>query len=251
MSSNHLIEQARALLSSSRHAIALTGAGISTASGIPDFRSPESGLWQNADPFEVASIYSFRRRPQDFYDWIHPLARLTLNATPNPAHTALAQLEKCGWIHCVITQNVDALHTKAGSSAVYEVHGHFREMTCLGCYSVFPAAEHLEAFVGSGQVPLCSVCGGVLKPNVILIGEQLPIRVFSEARRQARECDLMIVVGSSLAMAPAGDLPALAVETGAKLLIINREHTHLDHMADVVIIGDAVDILPELASTLI
>lgn len=242
------IERTLTLLATAQHAIALTGAGISTPSGIPDFRSPDSGLWENADPFEVASIYSFRRRPQDFYDWIHPLTKLTLNAEPNAAHTALAQLEQNGQLRCVITQNVDALHSKAGSSTVFEVHGHFREMTCLSCYTIFPSAEHLDTFVGNGHIPYCPDCGGILKPNVILIGEQLPVRILNEAKRQARQCDLMIVVGSSLEMAPAGDLPALAVETGAKLVIINLEPTCLDHLADIVIIGDAVNILPRLAS---
>lgn len=251
MSTDQQIELAKRLLSEASHAIALTGAGISTASGIPDFRSPDSGLWENADPFEVASIYSFRRRPQDFYDWIHPLARTTLNAAPNPAHTALAQLEKSGRIRGVITQNVDTLHHKAGSSKVFEVHGNFREMTCLRCYTVYPSATHLDTFIGNGQIPCCAGCGGTLKPNVILLGEQLPVRILNQAKKQARLCDLMIVIGSSLEMAPAGDLPALAVATGAKLLIINLEPTHLDHLADAVIIGDAVDILPELASDFI
>lgn len=251
MNTDQLIEVAKSMLSEARHAIALTGAGISTASGIPDFRSPDSGLWENADPFEVASIYSFRRRPQDFYSWIQPLARLTLSAAPNPAHTALTQLEKSGRLQGIITQNVDALHRKAGSSTVLEVHGHLREMTCLRCYTVYPSDGPLDSFIGNGQVPLCEACGGVLKPNVILLGEQLPVRVLNEAKKQARLCDLMIVVGSSLEMAPAGDLPALAVETGAKLLIINLEPTHLDHLADAVIIGNAVDILPKLASAFI
>jgi NAD-dependent deacetylase len=251
MSSEQLIETAKHMLAEARHVIALTGAGISTASGIPDFRSPDSGLWEHADPFEVASIYSFRRRPQDFYDWIHPLARLTLDAVPNPAHVALFQLEKYGRLQGIITQNVDALHGKAGSSNVLEVHGHFREMTCLRCYTVYPAAGYLDTFVGNGQIPRCEGCGGILKPNVILLGEQLPVRVLNEAKKQARLCDLMIVVGSSLEMAPAGDLPALAVETGAKLLIINLEPTHLDHLADAVIIGNAVDILPELATAFV
>lgn len=248
MKSDRQIELARALLSEATHAVALTGAGISTPSGIPDFRSPDSGLWENADPFEVASIYSFRHRPQDFYDWIHPLTKLTLDAAPNPAHTALAELEQSGRIQCVITQNVDALHRKAGSSNVFEVHGHLQEMTCLRCYAVYPSAGHLESFVATGKIPYCESCCGILKPNVILIGEQLPVRVLSEAKRQAKECDLMIVIGSSLEMAPAGDLPAMAVNTGAKLLIINLEPTHLDHLAEAVIIGDAVDILPRLAS---
>jgi NAD-dependent deacetylase len=248
MSSDHFLEVAKRLLLESKHAIALTGAGISTASGIPDFRSPDSGLWEHANPFEVASIYSFRRRPQDFFDWVHPLTQLTLNADPNPAHFALAQLEKCGRIQGIITQNVDTLHSKAGSATVLEIHGHFREMTCLRCYTVYPSASHLDDFLGDGHIPYCAECGGILKPNVILLGEQLPVRVLNEAKKQARLCDLMIVVGSSLQMAPAGDLPTLAVETGARLVIINLEPTYLDHLADAVIIGDAVDILPKLAS---
>lgn len=245
------IQYVKQLLSEARHAVALTGAGISTPSGIPDFRSPNSGLWENADPFEVASIHSFRRRPQDFYEWIHPLTRLTLDAAPNPAHIALAQLERCGRIQSVITQNVDMLHGKAGSTLVFEVHGHFRQMTCLRCYTVYPSTEYLKAFMNSGQVPRCEGCGGVLKPNVILIGEQLPVRILNEAKKQARECDLMIVIGSSLEMAPAGDLPTLAVQTGARLIIINLQPTHLDHLAETVIIGDVVEILPKLASAFV
>lgn len=249
--SDEQIEFALSLLADAQHVVALTGAGISTPSGIPDFRSPDSGLWQNADPFEVASIYSFRRRPQDFYDWIQPLTKLTLNAVPNPAHIALAQLEQGDRLRCIITQNVDMLHSKAGSSTVYEVHGHFREMTCLRCYTVYPSLTYLGAFVDKGQIPYCDACGGILKPNVILIGEQLPVRVLNEAKKQARQCDLMMVVGSSLEMAPAGDLPVLAVETGARLIIINLESTHLDHLADVIISADAVDVLPRLASAFI
>ena len=245
------IERALSLLAGAQHAIALTGAGISTPSGIPDFQSANSGLWQNADPFEVASIHAFRRRPQDFYNWIQPITKLTLDAEPNPAHLALAQLEQGNRLRCIITQNVDMLHGKAGSSTVHEVHGHFREMTCLRCYTVYPSAAHLDLFVATGEIPYCDGCGGILKPNVILIGEQLPVRILNEAKKQTRQCDLMIVVGSSLEMAPAGDLPALAVETGAQLIIINLEPTHLDHLADVVISGDVVDVLPKLASTFI
>lgn len=242
------IEVAQRLLADAQHVVALTGAGISTPSGIPDFRSPDSGLWQNADPFEVASIHSFRRRPQDFYNWIQPLTKLTLNATPNPAHLALAQLERSDRLRCIITQNVDALHSKAGSSKVYEVHGHFRELTCLRCYQIYPSDTYLDTFIGTGKIPYCDSCGGVLKPNVILIGEQLPVRVLNEARKQARQSDLMLVVGSSLEMAPAGDLPILALETGARLIMINLQPTHLDHLAEVVISGDAVEVLPRLAS---
>lgn len=242
-----LIERVQGMLREARHVVALTGAGISTPSGIPDFRSPTSGLWNQADPLEVASIYGFRRRPQDFYDWIHPLARLTMAARPNVAHEALAYLEAHGPLQSVITQNIDMLHHKAGTRVVHELHGHLREMTCLRCYEVRPAAEILAAFIENGEVPHCH-CGGVLKPNVILFGEQLPVSVWHEARRQAKACDLMLVVGSSLEVAPAGDLPLLAKEFGAKVVIVNFEETCVDEAADVVIHADVVEVLPRLAA---
>jgi NAD-dependent deacetylase len=242
-----LIETAQRMLRGARHVVALTGAGISTPSGIPDFRSPNSGLWSQVDPFEVASIYGFRRRPQEFYDWIHPLARLTMEARPNPAHEALAYLEAHGPLQSVITQNIDMLHHKAGSQVVHELHGHLREMTCLRCYEVSPAAEIWEAFIANGEVPHCR-CGGVLKPNVILFGEQLPVSVLNEAKRQARVCDVMVVAGSSLEVAPAGDLPLLAKECGARLIIVNYDRTFVDEAADVVIHADVVDVLPKLAA---
>ncbi len=245
------VGRARDLLANAQRAVALTGAGVSTRSGIPDFRSPRSGVWESVDPMEVASIYTFRRRPQIFYDWIRPLALLIKNAEPNPAHLALAQLEAAGILKGIITQNVDNLHTKAGSGNVYEVHGHFREVTCLRCYTLFPAESHWEMFIETGEVPYCPSCGGVLKPNAILYGEQLPVNVMHEAHRLATRCDVMLVAGSSLEVAPAGDLPARAVRSGARLIIVNFEPTFLDFMADVVINADVVDVLPELAAQLV
>lgn len=242
------IRKAQTLLTESKHAIALTGAGVSTPSGIPDFRSPGSGLWEKADPFQVASIYGFSRRPQDFYDWIHPLAKLTVAARPNPAHLALAHLEKVGALQGVITQNIDMLHSKAGSSAVYEIHGHMREMTCMRCYHVFDSTPFMEVFLETHAIPNCTYCEGVLKPNVILFGEQLPFRVLEKAKKQTRLCDLMIVAGSSLEVAPVSDLPLEAVRTGAKLIIINFEETYADSYADVVIHADVEEVLPQLAA---
>ena len=244
------IQHALELIAGSKYAIALTGAGISTPSGIPDFRSPDSGLWNNANPFEIASIASFRRRPEDFYDWIRPIAKVVMEAKHNPAHQALAQLEDQGIIKSIITQNVDMLHSRAGAESVYEVHGHLREATCMRCYTIYPATPYLHQFIDTGDVPHCQGCGGVLKPNVILIGEQLPIRVLNQAKNQARICDMMIVVGSSLEMAPAGDLPAIAIESGAQLIIVNLSATYMDDQADVVIHGDVVDILPRLTAKL-
>lgn len=242
-----LIAEAQELLRKSRHTVALTGAGISTPSGIPDFRSPESGLWEQADPLHVASIYAFRQRPQDFYDWIHPLTKKTLAARPNAAHVALAQLEQYGPVKAVITQNIDMLHTRAGSETVLEVHGHMRELTCLRCYEIIPSEAVLEEFIESGETPRCA-CGGVLKPNVILFGEQLPVRTMNQSKKQAQLCDLMLIAGSSLEVAPAGDLPVMAYETGARLIIVNYDETHADRLADVVIHADVVDVLPRLAA---
>lgn len=242
------VRQALELIRSSKHTIALTGAGISTASGIPDFRGTGTGLWGDVDPFEVASIYAFKRRPQEFYKWIHPIAQLIVQAEPNAAHLALAQLEEKGWLQGTITQNVDMLHNKAGSKSVYEVHGHLRTVTCLQCYQKFPAENYIEQFIVTSEMPYCESCGGILKPDLILIGEQLPINVLTQARELSQSCEVMLVAGSSLEMAPAGDLPRLAVESGAKLIIVNNEPTLSDHLAEVVISADVVDVLPELNS---
>lgn len=246
MSLDRLIDEARRLLEQSRHAVALTGAGISTASGIPDFRSRNSGLWRHVDPMQVASLYAFRQRPQDFYDWILPLAKTTLSAEPNAAHLALADMEGRGRLHAVITQNIDMLHSRAGSRNVLEIHGHLREMTCLDCFDIVPSDTILRDFLKSGETPRCP-CGGVYKPNVILFGEQLPIRALTRSKRESRDCDVMLVVGSSLETAPAGDLPILAHETGARLIIVNLEPTFADDIADVVIHDDVVNVLPKLA----
>ncbi len=246
MSYESKIERALEILAQAKHAVALTGAGISTPSGIPDFRSPGSGFWENVDPFQVASIYGFNRQPQDFYDWIYPLTKLTRAARPNAAHLALAALEKRGPLQSIITQNIDMLHSKAGSQTVYEIHGHMREMTCIRCYSIFDAEPFIETFLETQSVPRCTRCDGVLKPNVILFGEQLPVQILEKAKQQTRLCDVMLVVGSSLAVAPVCDLPLEAVQTGARLIIVNFEETYADRYADVVIHADVVEILPRL-----
>lgn len=246
-----LIAKAAAILRSASHAVALTGAGISTPSGIPDFRTPDSGVWsQVEDPMEVASIYAFKRWPQRFYDWLHPLAKILLNAQPNAAHLALARLEQSGIIKSVITQNIDLLHSKAGSREVHEVHGHLRQMTCLTCSARFPSEVIMPDFLVTGAVPRCATCGGVLKPDVILFGEMLPIGVLNKAQLQTRLCDVMVVIGSSLEVAPVGDLPLLARQTGSKVIIINLQETVFDHIADVVIHDDVLNVMPQLVTLL-
>lgn len=238
------IKRAAELLKNPAYGVAFTGAGISTPSGVPDFRSPKSGLWEKVDPLEVASIFNFRHNPQAFYDWIYPLAKLTANAQPNPAHQALVTLEQLGAINAIITQNIDMLHTRAGSQTVYELHGHLREATCIHCFTIFPAKPIIEQFLADHQVPHCPKCNSVIKPNVILFGEQLPAREMLAAQNAARKAEVMLIVGSSLEVAPASDLPLMAKRNGAKLIIINLEPTHMDSMANVVIHADAAEILP-------
>jgi NAD-dependent deacetylase len=243
-----LVKQAVAYLKQSNYAVALTGAGISTPSGIPDFRSPASGLWDNVDPMEVASIYGFTHNPNAFFDWIYPLAQLIRQAEPNPAHQALAHLEQHGPLQAVITQNIDLLHSRAGSQTVYEVHGHLREATCQSCRHKLSTTDIFPQFLATKKMPCCPLCDGVLKPDVVLFGELLPMRVMRAAQAETQRCDLMLVAGSSLAVAPAGDLPQQAKMAGARLIIVNYEETHVDFMADVIIRADVAEILPRLAT---
>jgi NAD-dependent deacetylase len=241
------IERAARIIAQGKHVVGVTGAGHSTPSGIPDFRSPESGLWQSHDPGEVASIFGFRQRPENFFEWVRPLVKLMLEAKPNPAHLALADLEDMGLLEAVVTQNIDGLHQRAGSRRVLEVHGHAREGTCIRCYRIEPMAEYLSLFLEEGHIPRCSSCGGILKPNVILFGEQLPVSVLNAAWREMRSCDVVLVAGTSLTVAPASDLPKTAVMRGAKAIVVNYQPTDLDPLAEVVIRRDVAQVLPQIA----
>jgi NAD-dependent deacetylase len=249
MSWENEIRRAVELIHRSHHMVAFTGAGHSTASGIPDFRSPDSGLWEKANPMLVASIWAFRLNPKTFFNWARPLLETLLTAPPNPAHMALAQLEEMGILKAVITQNIDNLHQRAGSRRVLELHGHMREATCIRCYKVLPVDSMMEQFLLRGDVPYCE-CGGVLKPNVILFGEQLPIKVLNQAMEDARRCDLILVAGSSLEVTPAADIPFLAVNSGAKAIIVNFQPTAFDGNADVVVHDDVAQILPRFVEAL-
>ena len=243
-----LIQQAAHLVSESRCAVALTGAGISTPSGIPDFRSEGSGLWEKYDPMEVASIYGFKTKPESFYSWVTPLVEKLRNAQPNPAHLALARLESMGRLRSVITQNIDMLHTKAGSQRVHEMHGHLREATCITCYEIYPAEALIDEFLTNDHITVmrCQSCDGVLKPNVILYGEQLPQDVVRAAERDIQQSDLVIVAGSSLETYPVADLPRAAKANGARLILVNYDPTSYDKMAEVVIHGDVAEVLPRI-----
>lgn len=248
MTSEEQIGQAAEILAASRHAVVLTGAGHSTASGIPDFRSPDTGLWQQVDPMEVASIYGFQRNPQAFYDWIRPLAKQMMEAQPNPAHYALAELEQMGVLKAVITQNIDELHHRAGSKRVLELHGTVRTATCTACRQRLETHEMWPAVVASAQMPHCPHCGGLLKPDVVLFGELLPVHILEEAQRESEQCDVMLVAGSSLEVYPAADLPLRALQAGAQVILVNYEPTYMDARATVVIHEDVAVILPQIAA---
>ena len=242
-----LIHKAANLILQSNAAVAFTGAGISTPSGIPDFRSTGTGLWQTYNPMQSASIWSFRDTPERFYGWLRPLAVDIVRAEPNPAHIALAQLEQAGQLTGVVTQNIDNLHHRAGSETVYEIHGHLRENVCISCRETFPAGRTLEDFAGSGVVPLCPNCQARLKPSVVLFGEDLPPDVVEDSLRLLREADLILVAGSSLVVAPASYFPLEALDVGAELILINLEPTYLDTRASVVIHDDVAVVLPAIA----
>ncbi len=241
-----IIQIAADLIRHATRIVALTGAGISTPSGIPDFRSANSGLWEQADPMVVASLPAFLRDPKPFYQWFRPLLDTILQAQPNPAHQALAYLESAGKLKAVVTQNIDDLHTKAGSQTVYELHGHLREMTCMQCQQVDLAAPVLSTFMADGHIPHHH-CGGVLKPSVIFFGELLPQSIYAASVTTLQDADLVMIVGSSMEVAPASELPLVALQNGAKLMIVNFDTTPWDAKAELVIHADAAEALPLIA----
>ena len=234
------------LLRAASYAVALTGAGISTPSGIPDFRSPGKGMWEQVRPMLVASIWAFRLRPRAFYNWMRPLAYTILEAKPNTAHRSLADLETASRLKAVITQNIDGLHQAAGSRRVFELHGHVRTATCLDCGLTVDSGPLIEEFL-AGKVPCCEECGGLVKPDVVLFGEMLPASVFFAAQMECEQCDLLLVAGSSLQVAPASELPLVALESGADLVIVNLGPTPLDSQASVVVRQDVARALPAIA----
>ncbi len=249
---NAQIRQISEMLLSASHTVVLSGAGISTQSGIPDFRSPESGLWQHADPLTVASIWGFREEPRRFYNWLRPLAQTLQTARPNPAHHALAQLEAAGLIDLVVTQNIDTLHQRAGSQAVVQVHGAAESATCCDCHQRVDAAAFWPTLIqrrGDDPLPQCPVCHGILKPDVVLFGEDLPVAALERAQQAALTCDLMLVVGTSLEVMPVADLPWLARRRGARLAVVNLGNTCVDHCAEVVIRADLTEALPAIAES--
>ncbi len=244
------IQHAAELLRKARHAVAFTGAGISTPSGIPDFRSAGSGLWQKNDPMVVASLTSYRRTPQVFFDWLRPLARQIALARPNPAHLALASLEQAGILKAVITQNIDGLHQRAGSQTVLELHGSMTSLSCPICRKSFPSEPFLEPFIQDGTIPTCPQCRRFLKPDIVLFEEMLPVDTWREAQAHSQQADVFLVAGSSLEVMPAAGLPLYAVESNAFIIINNFTPTFLDEQAEVLLPMDVAEVLPRIAQYL-
>ncbi len=245
------LQTSAGLLRSARHAVVFTGAGLSTHSGLPDFRSHGTGLWEKYNPMEVASLGVFQSHPERFYDWVRPLIHGAWNAQPNPAHIALAQLESAGYIKALITQNIDNLHQKAGSQNVYEVHGSLRTVTCSHCHETYLSDQfqkQLEDTQNPGLLPRCPKCERVLKPDITLFGESLPYDTWQDAEEHCRQADVILVAGSSLEVWPAAALPELAVDHGAHLVINNLTPTFLDRRADVLLPVDVAEALPRIAS---
>ena len=239
------LEQAKKLVAAAKKISALTGAGISVDSGIPDFRS-EGGIWERFDPHEYGTYDSFLNDPSKFWTMGRELAKVMLKAEPNPAHMALAELEQSGKLLGVITQNIDNLHQVAGNTNVIELHGSYLRAYCMECKTEF-VGEEVHQRVADGEIPpLCEICGGVLKSEAVLFGEPMPEDPMENAVNICKDTDLMLVIGTSLSVYPAAFLPQLAKNSGAKVILINLEGTNRDDVADVILMGKASDMVPRL-----
>lgn len=241
------ISRAAGLLRNARHAIVMTGAGYSTPSGIPDFRTAGSGLWSKYLPMEVSSLTTFRHNPELFFAWLRPLASHMFGSLPNQAHIALARLQAAGHVHAVITQNIDGLHTRSGSQNVHEIHGTLNTLTCVNCFQKTQSSGIIEKYLDTGAIPLCPNCHRILKPDIILFEEQLPAQVWLKAEEECSKCDVLIVAGTSLEVLPAARLPVRALDAGAELVIVNKSETFMDVRASIILRGDVVDLIPLIA----
>jgi NAD-dependent deacetylase len=228
--------------------VALTGAGVSTESGIPDFRSP-TGLWARFDPLEYGSIEAFRADPVKVWSFYKPRLAMLTEAAPNAGHLALAELERLGFVEAVVTQNIDLLHERAGSRKVVEVHGSIRTATCPACGEREPLERVLE-LLAEADAPACQACGAILKPDVVFFGELLPGAAIERASGLARTAGLLLVVGSALEVYPVAGLPAETLAAGGQLAIVNRSPTPYDRRATLRIDGSAGEVLAEAADAL-
>jgi NAD-dependent deacetylase len=237
------------LIRSAGRIVALTGAGISVPSGIPDFRSPGSGLWENVDPMQVASIEAFHRDTRGFWDFYRPRFAMLGDKEPNAAHEALAELERIGRLEAVITQNIDRLHRKAGTRELIEVHGSVETSSCTTCGASW-SLEQVEALFDEDGIATCSGCMGKVKPDVVLFGEMLPAAAIERARELAESADLMLCIGSSLEVFPVAGLPEVTLSAGGQVAIVTQSTTPYDAEAAVRLDGDVSTELPAVVAAL-
>ena len=244
---DYLADRVATLILEASGVVVFTGAGISTESGIPDFRGPD-GIWTKFDPDDF-TIQKFMRSPEARKMQWQMLREggLLKGAEPNQAHYAVAELEKLGKLACVITQNVDNLHQRAGNSPekVFELHGNMQWVRCMGCDNRLPMEDVLQ-MIREEEVPDCHLCHGILKPDAVFFGESLPQKALNDATRHSRHCDLFIVIGSTLVVYPAAYMPMYAVESGAKLVIINLTPTPMDDRAAVLLNTKAGEVMAKI-----
>jgi NAD-dependent deacetylase len=243
-------ERLAQLLRNSKRAVVLTGAGVSVPSGIPDFRSPGTGFWENVDPMEVAHIDAWRRDPDRFWSFYGDRFASLVDKQPNEAHYALAELERLGHIRAVITQNIDRLHRTAGSERLVEVHGSIEHSICLQCRGRVPLKQVIQQLRAGDGAPECPACVAPLKPDVVLFGELLPEQAMSEAQALALDADLMVCVGSSLEVYPVAGLPAMTRGGGGRLALVTQGPTPYDADAEVKLDGDVVEELRAVLAAL-
>jgi NAD-dependent deacetylase len=236
------------LLRESSRTVALTGAGISVPSGIPDFRSPGTGIWSKVDPMKVATIDAFRGDPRRFWEFYRPRFQMLEGIRPNPAHEALVELEGRGMLEAVVTQNIDRLHRAAGSKRVIEVHGTIETSSCISCEASYRLEDIEDLFVDG--VAQCKLCTGLVKPDVVLFGEFLPEDAMSEAMELASRADLMLCIGSSLEVYPVAGLPEVTMASGGKIAIVTQSSTPYDHQAAVKLDGEVVEELSAVLAAL-
>jgi NAD-dependent deacetylase len=237
------------LIRASDRIVALTGAGISVPSGIPDFRTPGDGLWAKVDPMEVAHIDAFHRDTRRFWQFYRPRFSALADKQPNTAHRALAELESRGMLEAVITQNIDRLHAKAGTEHLVEVHGSIATSSCTTCRASYPLDSVGELFDEDG-IATCACCMGKVKPDVVLFGELLPEAAIAEAQELCASSELLLCVGSSLEVHPVAGLPELTLEAGGRLAIVTKGPTPYDAEATVRLSGDVVDELSAVLAAL-
>jgi NAD-dependent deacetylase len=233
-------EQVAGLLRGAERAVVLTGAGISVPSGIPDFRTPGTGLWEKVDPMEVAHIDVWRHDPDRFWSFYGERFASLTDKRPNDAHFVIAELERRGLVRAVITQNIDRLHRLAGSERLIEVHGSIEQSVCMECEARVSIDRVVKLLAEGHGAPLCEACAAPLKPDVVLFGELLPERALGDAQQLAMDADLMICVGSSLEVYPVAGLPAITHGGGGRLVLVTQGPTPYDGDAEVKLDGDVV-----------